>query len=550
MMSAAHEQAENIYELNALVYLEALSNTLSPSEQGEHYQVIRLSLLGLQKGEPAIFELALRLVAQKLGIKSKAIKEDLARSTEPPAAKEARELLEQMGQTRTLRLAQDFVDGKLWFGVIAGGEKLLVNSDRELLILPKVPRDLTVKDNGFDYCRLSKEGILHFLSGGSATGYELLADLRSFFTRFAVFRDKRIPLLLATWVLGTYLYTVFRVFPYLALRSPDKRCGKSRVLDLLSLVAFNASQRVTNPTEAQIFRGPSRNGGALLLDEIESLKNADKENYAGLLAVLNSGFERGGSVSRMAKDAKGNFQEVSFETYCPRALAGISKTAETLEDRSIIILMQRKLARERLERFSPSKLGEEAQALRDRCYIWALTHAADLAAVYDGADKMFPTLSSLDDRARDLWEPLISITAATDVERNDEHRTLTDELTALSLDLCQIRNGTAEDSTNVLVLKALQAIFDQKRQEGLWQSQAAVLLAPEELARLMKEKLGWEKLSSRGLATLLNPLGLYSKHTWGEARGRRYHLSEDHLKDLASRYGEESPGEETNTDAT
>jgi putative DNA primase/helicase len=141
------------------------------------------------------------------------------------------------------------------------------------------------------------------------------------------------------------------------------------VLDLLSLVAFNASSRVVHPTEAQVFRGPSRNGGTLLLDEIEALGRADKDTYAGLLAVLNSGFEQGGSVPRLEKTATGGFREVTFETYCPRAIAGIHKLADTLEDRSIIVVMQRKLAREKTERFSPTRLDSVAQTLRDRCYL-------------------------------------------------------------------------------------------------------------------------------------------------------------------------------------
>jgi hypothetical protein len=433
--------------------------------------------------------------------------------------------------------------------VIAGSDKLLLNSDRELLTLDKIPESLTVKDSGFDLCRLSKEAILHFFSGGTATGYELLADLRNFLTWFAVFRDKRVPLLLAAWTVGTYVYRVFRTFPYLALRSPDKRCGKSRVLDLLSLLAFNASPRVVHPTEAQIFRGPSRNGGTLLLDEVEALGKADKDTYAGLLAVLNSGFELGGSVSRLEKTRTGHFQEVSFETYCPRAIAGIHKLADTLEDRAIVIVMQRKLAREQTERFSPSRLEKEAQALRDRCYLWALTHAADLAATYDQADCFFAGyLDSLDDRARDLWEPLVSIVALADVERSDGQKTLTEELTALALDLCQVRNGIAEDSTVAQVVQALQKIVAQKRQDSLWQNQEKITLPPTELASLLKERLGWERLSTKGLAALLNPLGLYSVHTRDEARGRRYHLAEEVLKDLTDRYAERSKEPEETTD--
>jgi len=544
-MIATPTHGTDPYAIDPLTYLANLAEhngTLSPTERREHYQVLKLSLLRVQSEDPATFDLALQEVSKRLRIKLKTVKADLAALAEPPAAKEAKELLEKMGQTRILRLAQDFVDDKLSYGVLAGEDKLILTSDRQLLPLSQVPKDLTVKDGGFDLSRISKDAILHYLSGGTAAGFELLADLRHFFTRFAVFRDKRIALLIATWTLGTYCYRVFRVFPYLALRSPDKRCGKSRVLDLLSLLAFNASSRVVHPTEAQIFRGPSRNGGALLLDEVEALKNADKENYAGLLSVLNSGFECGGSVSRLQKSASGDFREVSFETFCPRALAGINKLADTLEDRSILLVMHRKLAREKTERFSPSRLEAEAQALRDRCYLWALTHAADLAAVYDQADQMFPSLVSLDDRARDLWEPLASIVALADVEHGDSSTKLTKELTELACDLCQSRDGAAEDSTTAQLLKVLQAVMAERQQ-------SEITLPPTELVVLVKEKLGWERLSTRGLAGLLAPLGLYSKHIRSETRGRRYHLSVAMLNELATRYGEPAQEEERTPDA-
>jgi hypothetical protein len=550
-MMATNTHDTDPYQIDPLKYLSSLNGDLSPVDCREHYQVLKLALLRVQGEDLATFDLSLKQINKKLGIPPKTVKKDLAAMAEPPAAKEARELLDKMGQTRTLRLSQDFVDNKLWFGIMARENKLLLNSDRALLTLDKLPEGLTVKDGGFNLCRLSKEAILDFLSDGTATGADLLADLRHFFTRFAVFRDKRIPLLLAAWTLGTYVYRVFQVFPYLALRSPDKRCGKSRVLDLLSLLAFNASPRLVHLTESIVFRSPSRNGGTMLLDEVEALGKADKDNYAGLLATLNNGFEKGGSVPRNVKDAVGNFQQVDFDTFCPRALAGINKTADTLEDRSVMFTMQRKLVREKTERFSPSRLEEKAQALRDRCYLWALTHAADLAAVYDHADQMFPALASLDDRARDLWEPLASIVALADVERGDEQKALTEELAALAHDLCQVRDGAAEDSTVVQVVKALREIAVQKCQSTLWQDGTEISLSPTELVGLLKEKLGWEKLSTKGLATLLNPLGLFSKNSRFKDRERgkdkvalAYQLSEQELNDLSERYAKTTAEED------
>ena len=536
-MMAVDTHDTNPSKVDPLEYLSLLNGDLSSQDCRDRYKALKPALFRVQSEDLATFDLALKQISKKLGIKPKTVKEDLAAMTEPPASKEARELLEEMGQTRTLRLAQDFVDGTFFYGIIAGENKLLLTSARELLTLDKVPKELAVKDRGFDLCRMSKEAILNFLGKGAAPGDLLLADLRRFFTRFVILKDKRLSLLLAAWTLGTYCYRVFRVFPYLALRSPAMRCGKSRVLDILSLLAFNASPPLVHLTESIVFRSPSSNGGTMLLDEVEALKNADKENFAGLLATLNSGFERGGSVPRNVKDATGNFQQENFDTFCPRALAGINKTADTLEDRSVMFTMQRKLAREKTERFSPSKLESEAQALRDRCYMWVLAHTADLAAVYDQADQMFPALASLDDRARDLWEPLASIVALADGERGDGQKTLTEELTALSLALGQVRDGGAEDSTVVQTLRALQGIVTQKRREGLFGNEDEVILSPTELASLLKEKLGWEKLSTKGLAALLSPLDLFSNQVrQGGAVFRAYRLSEKVLAELSERY--------------
>jgi Protein of unknown function (DUF3631) len=524
------------YRIDPLLYLTSINGNSSPIERLEHYYVLRPVLRRLHQHDPAAFDLAVQEITRRLKIKARTVIQDLATLADPAAPKEARELLEAMGHTRQLRLAQDFLDGLLWFGVIAGEEILLLNSARELLKLDQLPPGLTVKNHGFDRCRLSKDAILRFLRADTPADAQLLVDLQRFFSRFAAFRDPRVPLLLATWTLGTYAYRLFRVFPYLALRSPEKRCGKSRVLDLLALVAFNASSRVVHPTEAQLFRGPSRNGGTLLLDEVEALGRANKELYAGVLAVLNSGCEQGGSVSRFERTMNGQFQEVSFDTYCPRAIAGIKTLAETLEDRAIIVVMQRKLATEKTDRFSPTRLDALVQGFRDRCYLWALTHVRALDELYEAADRVFPSLDALDDRARDLWEPLVVFTAVIDRERGDTEKPLTTALSSLARDLCSVRDSEVEHSTTARVVQALWDVVEEQRTA---RPTSDVIVSPSELAVRVAAKLGWEKLSPKTLATLLNPLGFASKSTREEgARGRRYHLHIDTVKDLLDRYGE------------
>jgi hypothetical protein len=53
-----------------------------------------------------------------------------------------------------------------------------------------------------------------------------------------VLPDRRTALWLAAWTLATWCYRAFQVFPYLSIRSAEKRCGKSRLLGLLAYVSL------------------------------------------------------------------------------------------------------------------------------------------------------------------------------------------------------------------------------------------------------------------------------------------------------------------------
>ena len=206
--------------IDPLKYLENVNGHHTPEELFEHYQVLRPSLFRLRAENPPAFDLAVREANKRLKIKSKTILTDLDMLTPPPPTQDPKALLDAMGQTHRLRLAQDFREGILWYGVLAGESKLLLNSQRDLLTLDRLPADVRIRDDGFDLCRISKEAILRFLGDGGGPDLELLPDLRDYFARFAVFRDTRVPLLLATWTLGTYCYRIFRVFPYLVLQKP------------------------------------------------------------------------------------------------------------------------------------------------------------------------------------------------------------------------------------------------------------------------------------------------------------------------------------------
>lgn len=296
--------------------------------------------------------------------------------TDHDQASQYKDLLDGTEPTPPPRLPQDFREGKLSLGVRLKGAAHVVLSDRTIL-----PAEaFGAIDYGLGSGPLSRDGIKRFLKGERPNGAELIAHLESLVNRFVILPPDA-GLLVAVWIVGTYLYQAFEYFPYLVLRSPEKRCGKSRLLDVVSLLAFNAHPPTASPTEAQIFREPREDGGVQIFDELEGMTH-DRERWSAMTSVLNVGFHRGAVVARYKK-VGGNQVKEQFETYVPRVIASISALESTLEDRALILFLQRKPPSVRVDRFSPRHLSRLAQAARDVCAAFAL----DRAATIEGATR-------------------------------------------------------------------------------------------------------------------------------------------------------------------
>jgi Protein of unknown function (DUF3631) len=180
--------------------------------------------------------------------------------------------------------------------------------------------------------------------------------------------------------------------------------------------------------------------------------------------------------------------------------------------------------------------------MRDDCYVWALTRAADVAEVYEGEESL--NIVGLDDRALELWEPLLTIADVIDQEAANAGKvpTFVHTLTALALELAAVRDET--DATTTTLINALLTILKET-------DKTEVCYTPAELLPLVQAK-GFTKLkSTKGLANLMHPLGLIAKHTRfpDGTIDRAYHLSTELLEDLRSRYGtpEKPDAEEATT---
>lgn len=227
----------------------------------------------------------------------------------------------------------------------------------------------------------------------------LLEDVRAFVRRFVVLTDGQADAI-TLWIAHTHVFDVFGITPYLAVTSAEKRSGKTRLLEVLELLIRDALP-TANISDAALFRVIDSKQPTLLVDEVDALFS-NKSPREELRGILNAGYRRGAVVHRMGGSNNTSLQ--SFSVYCPKAFAGIGNCLpDTISDRSIPISLKRRTRDETVDRFRLRDVQVEGHALRDRLTDW-------LDPQRDHLHSSRPTLpDELDDRAQDVWEPLLAI---------------------------------------------------------------------------------------------------------------------------------------------
>jgi hypothetical protein len=230
-------------------------------------------------------------------------------------------------------------------------------------------------------------------------GEGLIGDIVAFINRYVVVpRDA--TLVMALWVIHTYVFEAARYTPYVYIKSPTRGCGKSRLLDVLALLVARPIL-AADTTVAALFRSIEEPKPTLLLDEQDGLRRGTRESGEEMRKILNAGFQRGRTVRRCVAVGR-NQQVVAFDVFCPKALAGIGDLPDTVMDRAFIVELERKRSSEPVQRLDRTAEALAAP-LRDLNVRWAEANVSRL----EGAAPPLP--DELDDRAQDIAEPLLAI---------------------------------------------------------------------------------------------------------------------------------------------
>ena len=135
--------------------------------------------------------------------------------------------------------------------------------------------------------------------------------------------------------------------------------------------------------------------------------------------MLNAGYESGAVVRRMGGGRMTTVE--AFPVFSPKAFAGIGELPDTIRDRAIRIRLERRIREETIERFIRRTAPGAAIPLRKSAELLARLHLVALT----NARPDLPDV--LDDRAQDMWEPLLAIAdrAGGDWPRHARHAAVT-----------------------------------------------------------------------------------------------------------------------------
>ena len=285
---------------------------------------------------------------------------------------------------------------------------------------------------------------------------ELLGEIEAVIMRHVVLSEPAAAAL-AVWVLHSYTFELRDTVAYMAIESPEKRCGKTTLLSVLAAMA-SKSLIASNITVGALFRAIHTCTPTLFIDEADTFLAGNSI----MRGIINSGnTRRTAYVLRLSAGKKGNAvrgrlagtlappnpndkadaqdcvpttmsdirtiaspnlnnraaqqrnptmedgvtadsPDIGLKKYscwCPKVIAMIGEVPDTIADRSIVVKMARKLTTETCAPLSELNTAD----IKAKCARFALD-TRDVIAQY-------PKIAGegLNDRAADTFDPLFVI---------------------------------------------------------------------------------------------------------------------------------------------
>jgi Protein of unknown function (DUF3631) len=350
------------------------------------------------------------------------------------------------------------------------------------------------------------------------SGAALLDEIVALVRRFIVVSMDAV-IFVALWIAHAHAFAAAEATVYLAITSPEKRCGKTTLLRLLFYLV-REPLKTSNISVSALFRTIEERCPTLLLDEVDTLFGPKAPGNEELRGLLNSGNDPDDVFIRNVGEGT-KYRPVAFRVFCPKAFAAIRHLPGTVVDRSVCIQLHRKTASERADRFRLKTVKAAAEPLRLRLEAWAAANIEKLRA----SEPSIPP--ELNDRMADGCEPLLAI---ADVAGGDWPEKARRALVALT-------GGESDEfeSLGVRLLRDAATVFKKRDAECLPGSVfRECLLGLEESPWSDWKGARDGRVSPQTLGNLLRPFGIKTRSVWYEGATHRGYRRTDFERAWAS----------------
>ena len=344
---------------------------------------------------------------------------------------------------------------------------------------------------------------------------KLLEELEEVFKRYAVLPE-HVTTALALWCVFTYLIDVMDIAPILVISSPEKRCGKTTLLTILSKLVYRPLP-ASNITSAALFRTIETWKPTLIIDEADTFIRNSEE----LRGIINSGHTR--PTAFVIRTVGDDHTPKQFSTWGAKVIAVIGDVPDTIHDRSIVIPLKRKLNHEKIEkiRYADPKIFND---LRSKL----LRFANDNSETIKNSRPSFPADINISDRAMDNWEPLLAVAESAG---EDWINKVYQAAQALSL------NETDTTSVGVELLQDIQKIFIENNITEISSKDLIDALCEDEESRWVTYnfKGNDKKINTRQMSKILKEYKIKSKNVrFGQEVAKGYEKTQ--FEDAWKRY--------------
>jgi hypothetical protein len=401
--------------------------------------------------------------------------------------------------------------------LVTSSRELVRLSDAQIISLNGKEVALRVLPEGSDFLmRWRFADIQRFLKGETVEPGQVFKTVHDLFIQYVDFRSDVESAILALWTIGTYFYTMFPAYPYLALNGP-KNSGKSTVMRVMQPLAFNMVS-TSDPTGPSMFRLIHYTSCTVGIDEAERYHNPKDPGMQQIRQLLNSGYKQGMPAIRLIGE---DMKPQAFDVYSPKILAAIAGLEDILASRCIAISMRR--TDKKMPSFPPDFDGA---AVRHQLYMLALTAFPHLYTNYFER----PALHTLHNRSSELWSPLVALAAF--FEEEGQVTGLLDAISEAAEWDEQLSEGKALSDREEAVLQALE-IMTRNADGAAWLKATELREQVRNIMGISREQMG----HAQWIGHVLNRLALTDRNRKkAYTGGQMYLIDRAEVNDMMRRY--------------